>query len=305
MRRSEWVSAMLGWGVLCAAALVPGQIQARTQSVNLALSPADTQSNRLATTLTVDIAALNQRGSDSDTATLTGNILANLDLSVDPSTSAVSAVHSIEFTGGLIHMSNMSFHISFLFGSITLDVNTTGIAGIPSSPSGPGPVMGESFNTIDHPFVFNQGVITYSGLISGVLDLSASPIEASADTVGTISVSLEKIDGNQATYQVHLIVPVLFSELIISTGSTMTVAGSGRIAATGAFTLPICRLHSDLAGADCRVDLADLAAFSQQWLASSDQIPCPLSADLAGQDCLVGLDDLLVLAAEWLASEQP
>jgi len=75
--------------------------------------------------------------------------------------------------------------------------------------------------------------------------------------------------------------------------------------ATGTFTIPICRLLSDLAGDDCRVDLADLAVICEQWLASSDQDPCPLWADLAGQDCFVGLDDLLVLAAEWLAPDQP
>lgn len=311
MRQSKRMLQMAGWVLLCAPLLVPGPVQAGIVGVDMPLVPADAQSNRLAATLTVTFVGV--KVSDSDTATLTGNLLANLDLSIDPSTSAVTEVRSIEFTGGLIKMTDMSFTLNFGFLLGKIQANTTGLTGYPSSPNGPGPVAGTSFNTLDHSFVFDQGKVTAAGtgyvgtLFSPInQDLSAEPIVATADAVGTVSVALESIAGDLATYRVKLILPVVFDQQVpVNESVTAGFTGTGTIVATGTFTIPICRLLSDLAGEDCRVDLADLAVFSEQWLALSEEVPCPLSADIAGNDCFVGLDDLLALVAEWLASGQP
>lgn len=295
--------------LLASSVFAAGTIQARTLSVDLPLIPAEEQTNRLATTLAVT--ALNNTRSDSDTATLTGKILANLEISLNPATHEVAGVHSIEFTGGLVHMSDLSFTLSYgiLLGKI--EARTTGIAGFPSSPSGPGPVVGENFNTIDHMFVFNQGSVSAYGTgVMGSLfdpisqDLSEEPIEASAETEGILSVELDNIAGSQATYRVYLILPVIIAqEFPVVEGVTASFTGNGTIVASGSITIPVCLLHSDLVGDDCYVDLSDLAAFSEQWFLSSDQNPCPLLADLDGQDCLVDLNDLAIFVSEWLLSE--
>lgn len=291
----------------CIFSVVPAG--ARTISVNLALTPADARHNSLATALAVT--ALNNTKSDSDTSTLTGNILANLNLSLNPFTHAVIDVNAVEFTGGIIHMSDVSFSLSYgwLLGSIK--ANSSNVAGVPDSPSGPGPVVQNLFNTIDHIIVFNQGTIHASGtgIIGGLFEpitqnLADDPLPATSDSQGTLAVALQSVMGNQAIYSVDLILPVVFDQTApINDDITVSFAGSGTIAAAGTFTVTICPLRSNLAGDDCRVDLADLAVFSAQWLASSDQIPCPLTADLDGQNCLVNLDDLAILILDWLAED--
>ncbi|MBE0538009.1 MAG: hypothetical protein IH624_20295 [Phycisphaerae bacterium] len=67
-------------------------------------------------------------------------------------------------------------------------------------------------------------------------------------------------------------------------------------------TLPACSLRADLTG-DCTVDIYDLLEFANQWLATSQDTPCPLTADLAGQDCNVNLKDFATLATEWLQQQ--
>ncbi len=302
-------NALPAWSIFAMCVFAVGSTPARTLSVDLPLIPAEDQTNRLATTLAVT--ALNNARSDSDTATLTGNILADLEISFNPSTHEVAAVHSIEFTGGRVYMSNLSFTLSYGFLLGKIEAQSTGVSGFPSSPSGPGLVMGDTFSTIDHSFVFNEGSVSAygTGLLGGLfdpinLDLSEEPLQASADTQGMISVRLADLTGDQAIYQVYLILPVIFTqEFPVAEGVTASFTGNGTIVAAGSFTIPICPLHSDLVGEDCRVDLSDLAAFSQQWFLWSDRLPCPLTADLEGQNCIVDLNDLAILVTEWLLSE--
>ena len=299
---------LVGRGILCVLGFATGRIQARSIPVDLPLLPPGPATNRLAATLTVY--ALGTSASDNDTATVTGNVNANLDISFDRLTHEVADVNSLAFTGGSVHLSDMSFTLNYGFLLGRIEARTTQVAGTPSSPSGPGPVQAGHFNTIDHGLVLNQGSLTAygTGLVGTLFDpitrnLAEQPVEASANTVGDLSVRLESIDA-QANYRVDPVLPVAYNDVVALDGSVTTaMVGDGVIEATGTFSIPLCDLRSDLAGDDCQIDLCDLQAFSNQWLGFSDQSPCPLAADIAGDDCHVDLSDLTILAAEWLAQQ--
>ncbi len=299
-------------GLVCACLLLSGlagRIQAETIAVDLILSEPDSQNNRLDTTLTV-YTLLGAR-SDTDTATVTGSITANLGVYFDRSTFDVADVNSLEFTGGSIKLSDMSFILNYGTFVGTIRASTTGIAARPSSPWGPGTVDQTYFNTADHSVLLNQGSVTAygTGLLANLFEpvtvsFADEPIEASADAVGTVAVLLDRIEGSELVYRVNLILPVAYDESVpVADGVTASIAGGGVIAAAGEFRLPKwCRLRADLTG-DCMVDLYDLIAFCEQWLTSSEAQTCPLSADLAGEDCFVDWQDFTVLAGEWLKQE--
>jgi len=309
MGLSKFVFGLVRWGAICTLGFVVGNVQAKSMSIDLVLTQADAETNHLDTTLTAF--AFDKSVRDTNVAIMTGNILTNLDISYDSLTHEVT-LYSIGFSGGFIRLNNMSLTLPFeLRGRIA--TYTKGIAGTLVSPLGHSAVAGVSFNAISHKLLLNQGLVTTygTGMVGGLFDpirrnLSIDPMEISSRTRGNIYVSLENSDGYQAVYRVNLILPVVYNENFLDREMIMvTFDGRGIIAATGTFILPICPLYSDLAGNDCRIDIADLLAFSEQWLASSDQIHCPLSADLYGEDCYVDLNDFAVLANDWLVQDHP
>lgn len=281
---------------------LPGEASAEAIGVDLNLVPAD-ETNRISMTLTALVSG--SEVSDSDTATITGNVTAELEIYFDPATHDVVDVNAIAFTGGRLYFSDVSFTLNFgLFGRIEAD--GTGIAATPKSPSGPGPVEEGNFNTSDHVLVVDQGLFSAYGTdIVGELfepitiDLAVEPMEASSDVIGTITVSLDAVQDAEAAYSVVLNLPVQFDEIVLEDEvATISVQGAGVVEAAGSFTR--CILHTDLAGDDCRVNAVDLAAFCEQWLSYSDLADCPLSADLAYDDCFVDFADFAVFAADWL-----
>ena|GEM_PF-3799550 len=305
MRRLR-VLVVLGAG-LCVFAAAPGEVVGEVISAELNVVPSD-EVNRLEMSLT----ASGDGGeiSDSDTSTVTGAIKADLEIYFDPATHEVTDVNSIAFTGGRIYFSDVSFTLDFgpLFGKV--NAVGTGIAATPASPSGPGPVEGESFNTLDHVLIVDEGLFNASGtgVIGGLfdpmtIDLSVEPMEISSEATGSISVALEAVEGGGATYSVTLNLPLEYDMLLLETQMfALYFQGSGVVAGTGSFTRGMCTLRSDLAGDDCLVDAADLVVFSDEWLSYSDLPVCPLSADLAYDDCYVDFADFAVLAQEWLQS---
>ena len=306
--RKLWVCAALA-AALTAFTCPPGAVWAEAVSVELGLVPPD-ETNLLEMTLTATISG--DSISDSDTATVTGSVTTDLEVYFDPATHQVADVNSMAFTGGRLYFSDVSFTLDLgIFGKI--HATGTGIAATPTSPWGPGAVEGGNFNTIDHVLVVAQGLFNAygTGIIGGffdpvTIDLSVEPMEASADVIGTIAVSLEALDEGEATYNVVLNLPVQFDEIVLESEMvTVSVQGVGLVEAAGSFTRGICALRTDLAGDDCRVDGADLAAFCDQWLLYSDLIVCPLSADLAYDDCYVDFADFAILAHDWLGYTGP
>jgi hypothetical protein len=279
-------------------------LQADVIGVELNVVPGP-ETNRLDMTLTATISGGDLN--DSDTATVSGALAADLEVYFEPATHHVADVNAIEFTGGRIYFSDVSFALDFgIFGRI--NATGTGISAMPTSPLGPGIVEGGYFNTVDHVLVVDQGYFSASGtgVIGGffdpiTVDLAAEPMEISSEATGTISVSLEGVEGNEGTYSVSLNLPLDYDVLLFENELiTISFQGSGLVEGIGSFTRRICTLRSDLAGGNCRVDAAALAVFCDQWLAYSDLAVCPLSADLYGDDCYVDLADFAVLAGDWL-----
>jgi hypothetical protein len=304
MKTVQFAFGLMRWWAMGAVGFVVGNSQAKSLSVDLTLTPADHETNRLDTTVTAF--AFGSVVRDTDEAIITGNILTKMEISYNSLTHEVF-LHSIGFYGGSIHLSTMTFTLPFgRLGKI--ETHTMNISGIPISPSGSRIVTEGFFEGINHKVLFNQGLITTYGLgMTGDLfdpirmDLSVEPIQIVSKTWGNVSVVLENSDGYQATYRIRLLLPMVLSEDLVNDKTALVVMqGLGNITATGTFILPACLLNSDLTGNDCQITLDDLLVFSGQWLAFSNQRPCPLPADFSG-DCSVGLNDFAILAEEWLA----
>ena len=257
----------------------------------------------------VTVTAMGISRTDSDTTTAAGNVTAELGVYFDAGMPEVADVNSIRFTGGQLEFSDMSFTLTFSFlGKI--NATTTGLGGKVDSPFGAGAVRDENFETIDHVLILDRGVMYASGtgLVGGVfepmtIDLADEPMVLSGDDTGSVSVVLESLDGNEATYSVTLTLPVNYDNIILDDGLVrIDFAGSGVVQAQGYFVRFLCPLRADLAGGDCWVDEMDLAVFVDQWLAYGDVEDCWLSADLSGADCYVDFGDFAVVAGEWLGN---
>ena len=279
------------------------QVKAKIVSVDMGLSPSQYPTNVLEVTLTATVSGI--KVNDSDSTAIEGYASIALQVELDPVTHEVVDINTIEFTGGVISFTNMSFNLNFgLFGRII--ATTNGVLGMLDTPSPPGVVDGGEFEANDHVLILNGGTISIQGTgIAGglfdpmTIDLSESPVSLTTDGIGYVGASLVTVDGTEATYEAVLVMPVEFNEVLTDAGTVqVSFSGSGTAEAIGQFA--ICVLHSDLAGNDCYIDILDLGAFANEWLAYSESEPCPLAADLYGGDCLVNLADFAVLASEWL-----
>jgi hypothetical protein len=289
--------------VLAASVLFtsPVHLSAETVSVDMDLTPAG-QNNTLF--MQVDAEAVSTTRSDTDSAALTGNFSADLQVNFDRLTYNVNDVTGLEFTGGSINFSDTSFRLDFGgFGYI--DVSGIGISGTLDTPNAPGIVWGATFDASQHNLILNDGAFNVSGTgaVGGLfepftINLSTEPIVSSNNGTGTVLMSLLSSEGHSATYQTTITMPVLFSKQLFSNPSiTMVLTGEVTLEATGQFTR--CTLWADLTD-DCHVNGYDLAEFCDQWLAYDVSEPCPLTGDMDGDDCYVNLFDFAILAYEWL-----
>jgi len=244
--RFEWLEKRL---LLAADLLGPGDGLEKTietiANVDLTLTPPG-DVNTMDVVLTAE--AFGNTLSDSDTATVTGNMIASLGIALDPATQEVAGVEQLEFTGGTIRLSDvfLELNFGFLIGKIT--ASGTGIAGSPDTPVPPGTVVGDEFDTAEHQVTLDQGNFhaVGSGFVLGGLfpetdiDLSETPIEATSQMTGYIDVSLQSVDADTATYDVAVSLPVDFTEEVYSDESfSATVSIVGTLVAEGQFTRDI------------------------------------------------------------------
>lgn len=208
--------------------------------VNLQLDPPAAPVNTLDVSITV---AVTGGGSiaDGDTTTASGNMLADLHATFDPVTH-VATVTGLEFTGGTMAFTDMSFLLDFsVFGSIA--AASQGMQATPDTPVPPGSVTGTTFPGLEHDVIFNAGTVDFtpSGAIAGSLspftyDLSTNPLAVTYDAPGTLTVSAPTIIALNATYDVFVSIPVDFSEIMFQDpNASVELSGTGTIQASGQF----------------------------------------------------------------------
>jgi len=209
--------------------------------VNLNLSPPLDPPNVLAATLTLSGQGMSL--ADTDNTTLIGNVMANLTAQFSSISHQVIDISGIEFTGGTILFSDMSFVFNAgPMGTAKLDL--TGVSGYLDTLAPPGVVSGGSFSTSDHVLKLNNGVGTsdQGGNTVTMVDFSVTPVAIVLNGTGSISASLDSIAGDQAIYNVALTAPmdydvILLEESVIE--AKLSFAGSGTLEAEGQFARTI------------------------------------------------------------------
>ena len=245
--------------------------------------------------------------SDSDRTYVSGNVIADLDISFDDINPQNTTIQTVYFTGGRLLFSDTSFTLSFgFFGQ--LNASASGLGGTTGTPGDPDPVIENEFDCANHTLTFDQGRFSASG--SGMVGAAFDPVTyylneeelvVSLSAPAFITIELASMDGYLATYNIGLILPVIYEEHIYEEGTTtLSMIGNGSVNLLGTITRQTCPLFADLAGDDCYVDSADLMVFANQWLAFGDTNNCNLTADIYGQDCIVNFADFTVFAREWL-----
>lgn len=231
-------------------------------SVDLALAPPSGTVNQITLTLTATV--VGSKRSDSDTATVTGNVLARLTADFNAGTHE-AIVTALEFTGGRYTFSAVDFDLDFGFLIGTIHAAGTGVGGTLDTPYPPGSVSGQQFPTEEHEAIIDAGTVvaTGKGLVCGQLGtvtiyLADDPIAASTQQTGMLVVSAPQIQGGAATYDVRIDLPVDFDEPIYDeyAGITASAAGTGLLRAEGAFSRAL-PLRGDLDGSGA-VDAADI-----------------------------------------------
>ncbi len=130
---------------------------------------------------------------------------------------------------GDITFDDMSFS---LYG---LQLSTTGLRGDLTTDTPPRPVNPDNtFPTDWHSLILNGGTLDASGT---PLDLSASPLEIPLDGgfTGSLFVSAPSIVGDQATYDVTLLLPMTFTNAEVPGLPGAAVSAQGGFRATGSF----------------------------------------------------------------------
>ena len=209
-------------------------------SVNLTLDAPAAPVNTLNVSIALDMTA-GPSASDSRTTTAGGNLLADLHATFDPM--QVATVTGLEFTGGTMAFTDMSFLLDF--GPLgTVPTSSSNVQATADTPTPPGSVTGTTFPVLEHRVIFNAGTVDFvpSGPIASYLppftyDLSTHPLVVAHNATGTLTVSTPDIDFPNATYDVFLSIPLDFTAIVVeSSDASATLDGAGTIQASGQFT---------------------------------------------------------------------
>ena len=248
-------------------------------SVDLGLTTPDASRNTLSVAVTIDVGIMSR--SDSDETAATGNFLSDLTATFDPQTHEVVSVDGIELTGGDVAFSELAFNLDFGLFVGAVNASGTGIHSTFDTPNPPGSVVGDVFQTIEHTMIMNQGIFhaVGTGLILGTMepieiDLADVPIEATTDAEGTLQVSLSSVEGDVATYDVLVRLPVQFDEVAMSDDTaTVIVSGEGTFEAVGQFSRSTISvdLHPGDADLNGATDLSDFNIWNANKFVSGTQ----------------------------------
>ena len=240
-KHSRRIVSIVTISVIVFLACPATQSIAEVVPVNLNLSPPLDPPNVLTATMT--LSGQGRLLADTDNTTLMGNALANLTAQFNSISHQVTDISGIEFTGGTILFSDMSFVFNASpTGGVKFDL--TGVSGYLDTLAPPGAVSGGNFSTSDHVLNLNNGVVTseQGGNTTTMVDFSVSPLAIVLTGTGNITASLDSIAGDQAIYNVALTAPmdydvVLFEQSGID--AKLSFAGAGTLEAEGQFARTI------------------------------------------------------------------
>lgn len=216
----------------------PTALEAEMISVNLTLTPVSGTTNLL--NYTLDFLGL---ANDRDSATVSGDLTVDLEIS-DLSVSMPARIERIDFTGGILTLTDLNLDVALASPPSNLTVTTTDLQVSINTPGQSGLVVTGAFDADDHKLIINGGVgaITGSGLFDGldgdILDFNADAVSATPVGQGHVAVGLFDVIGNIVTWEVSLTVPFDSSiELIDEDGSPtgFVLSTDGSVEASGQF----------------------------------------------------------------------
>lgn len=214
--------------------------------VDLRLVPPGGGKNAIDLTIEGDV--LGTKKTSSDSADVSGNMLATLGIAIDPATYEVVRVETIEFTGGRIAISDTSFSLNWGLIVGRVDIDATGVGGTLRTPNPPGLVADGLFNAAEHEVVLDAGVFSArgTGLIGGfmpenpyVIDLAANPLAATTDAIGSIAVSSPDVAPGTVSYDVTLTLPVFLDQIVLEEPgqASVRVVGTATLESRGRIVL--------------------------------------------------------------------
>ncbi len=233
--------------------------------------------------------------SDTDNSTVSGNALANLNLSFNP-LGQVSVINTIAFTGGRVRFDdNLSLNLSYPLNLASASITTTNLSGQLGTPTPPGPVTGNTFNLNAHALTLNQGTLTAvgSGLASDVnqtVNFATAPLLAPLTGSASISVVLNQIIHGTGFYTATINAPFSLNQAVpVDDSINASLATSATLIARAQFSRQI--FHPADLDQDADVDDADFglsfAAFTGPGNASDS--PADLDDDNDVDDADFGL----------------
>ncbi|UCG59860.1 MAG: PEP-CTERM sorting domain-containing protein [Phycisphaerales bacterium] len=180
---------------------------------------------------------------DSSSADMSGHVTADLEIHLDPATPHIVDILAITLTGGNIRFEDVAMELDFSpFGSIQADLIS--VAATPGTPVPPVGVHGDTFDAGEHALTANMGSVNLSGTgLIGQLymdpistDLSSEPVDLGPAGTGVLEAALLRVDGDQATYEVILTLPVDWDVVTYDrNGARLSVEGVGTVGAAGRF----------------------------------------------------------------------
>jgi hypothetical protein len=216
-------------GALAAACCLSAASAGRAAEIPLllTLSPDATHNNQISLTVTY------MGFPSTQTSTASGSFGAMLYASFDPGWNA--SVSGLGFVPKPTAPGDMSFTNMSFFGGL---MSTTNLKGDLTTDTPPRPVNPDgSFPTDWHSLILNGGTLSVLGTPTNLAD---EPLYLDLwGFTGSLWVSAPTILGNQATYNVEMVLPVAFTDVEIPDMAGATISATGGIRAIGTFTQTI------------------------------------------------------------------
>jgi len=208
--------------------------------------------------------------SDSDTSSLSGNVLGLLTL--DLQSLAADAI-AIRFDGGDIAATDIAFRLPRFFTQVSID--GMGIGGSLRSIGSGSTIVDGKFPTQDHEIVLNRGTLEAMGTIidDTTISLEDDPIFFTYPGEATIEIAEIASNGLSKTFEARVSLPVDDEVDLEDQSATLTVLG--QVNATQTFTINFGDYNGDQ-----QVDAADYNVWRDSLGATGAGQPADGNGDL-------------------------